>query len=228
MTAARPEGLTLPEELLLLALEPSRGTTVGPRRQLRYGLAAAALAELELAGRVAERRSMLSGSLAAVVDSRPLGNQLLDAALSSLTADGTPAPRWVRQAGLDVEDMSFTLLQRRGAVRRDMSRALGIFPITRHRPGTTDLATPARARFRAALDDGLSDPRDIALTAIAAAAGLDAYLRPGGPLSRERRDMGRLARETWYADAVVRAVKQDKRSYSGGGWGSQPVSGDAD
>ncbi|NGN65909.1 GPP34 family phosphoprotein [Streptomyces sp. A7024] len=228
MTAARPEGLTLPEELLLLALEPSRGTAVGPRQPLRYGLAAAALAELELAGRVAEHHGRLTGSRAAVVNSQPLGNQLLDAALSTLSPEGTPAQRWVRQAGVDMEDMCWTLLRRRGAVRIEARRALGIIPVTRHSAGSTDLATPARARLRTGLRDGLSDPRDIALAALVSATGLDAWLCAGGPLSRERRDLGRLARETWYADTVIRAVKQSKRSPLSPGWTTSPTSSDGD
>lgn len=47
MTPAHP-GLTLPEELLLLALDPQRGKPYCRNRFLEYGMAGAVLAELEL------------------------------------------------------------------------------------------------------------------------------------------------------------------------------------
>lgn len=47
-------GLTLPEELLLLAHDPADGTRLCPIRDLRHGLAGAVLAELELCGLVVE------------------------------------------------------------------------------------------------------------------------------------------------------------------------------
>lgn len=48
--------LTLPEELLLLTLDPERGKPLCNRTYLRYGAAGAVLAELELQGRIREER----------------------------------------------------------------------------------------------------------------------------------------------------------------------------
>ncbi|MFD7948863.1 GPP34 family phosphoprotein, partial [Streptomyces sp. NPDC059744] len=54
MTPAHP-GLTLPEELLLLALDPQRGKPYCRNRFLEYGMAGAVLAELEFQGRITEQ-----------------------------------------------------------------------------------------------------------------------------------------------------------------------------
>ena len=58
---------TLPEELLLLALDPATGTTAQPQ-SLDLGLAGAQLVELALAGRIAP-----DGDRIAVVVPRPTG-----------------------------------------------------------------------------------------------------------------------------------------------------------
>jgi len=59
---------TLPEELLLLALDPATGTTAQPQ-SLDLGLAGAQLVELALAGRIAP-----DGDRIAVVVPRPTGD----------------------------------------------------------------------------------------------------------------------------------------------------------
>ena len=75
---------TLPEELLLLALDPATGTTAQPQ-SLDLGLAGAQLVELALAGRIAP-----DGDRIAVVAPRPTGDPTLDCALELLRRRGTP------------------------------------------------------------------------------------------------------------------------------------------
>lgn len=48
--------LTLPEELILLTLDPGSGKPLCAAAALAYGAAGAALAELELQGRIREER----------------------------------------------------------------------------------------------------------------------------------------------------------------------------
>ena len=69
---------TIPEELLLLALDPTTGTTAQPQ-SLDLGLAGAQLVELALAGRIAP-----DGDRIAVVHPRPTGDPTLDSALELL------------------------------------------------------------------------------------------------------------------------------------------------
>ncbi len=77
--------LTLPEELLLLALDPVRGRSLNHRRYLQYGLAGAALADLEEAGRIAVE----GGDRIRVTNPLPLGDPVLDGALAALPGPDT-------------------------------------------------------------------------------------------------------------------------------------------
>src|SRR3954470_9463360 len=82
---------TIPEELLLLALDPTTGTTAQPQ-SLDLGLAGAQLVELALAGRIAP-----DGDRIAVVSPRPTGDPTLDCALELLRRRGAPvrAVHWI-------------------------------------------------------------------------------------------------------------------------------------
>ena len=82
---------TIPEELLLLALDPATGTTAQPQ-SLDLGLAGAQLVELALAGRIAP-----DGDRIAVVQPRPTGDPTLDCALELLRRRGAPvrAVNWI-------------------------------------------------------------------------------------------------------------------------------------
>ena len=82
----------IPEELLLLALDPATGTTAQPQ-SLDLGLAGAQLVELALAGRIAP-----DGDRIAVVVPRPTGDPTLDCALELLRRRGAPAIAAARPA----------------------------------------------------------------------------------------------------------------------------------
>lgn len=203
--------LTLPEELLLLALDPVRGRPLSNPTYLRYGLAGAALADLEATGRIAVER----GERITVTNPLPLGDPILDGALATLPAPakggrGVKAQRWVRGAGRTVHGLCLRRLEERGALRRQVHRALGLFPYERFPAGATDLAGPARARFRAAVDAGLPERRARLLAAHSSAIGLDAKLLPGGAFRPLRRELKRLVKEEWTAHAAFRAVQHDQ------------------
>lgn len=139
--------LALAEELLLLAHDPARGRPLHHARYLRWGLAGAALAELEQAGRIAEER----GGRIAVVNPLPPGDPVLDGALAALPAPakqrrGVAAQRWVRHSGRPVQELCLRRLVERGALRREPRRALGLFPYERLPAGAVDLrARPGSA-----------------------------------------------------------------------------------
>ncbi|MGW7573525.1 GOLPH3/VPS74 family protein [Streptomyces sp. NPDC054765] len=207
--------LTLPEELLLLALDPVRGRSLNPTKYLRYGLAGAALAELEEAGRIsAEGRDRVM-----VTHPLPLGDPVLDGALAALPGPakqrrGVRAQRWVRSTGRPVHELCLRRLEERGALRRETRRALGLFPYERFPAGAVDLIGPARDRFAAALGAGFPDRRSRLLAALASATDLDRRLLPSREYRPVRREMKRLAREIWTVHAVERAVRQDKEAAS--------------
>ncbi|MGW1492724.1 GOLPH3/VPS74 family protein [Streptomyces sp. NPDC002402] len=216
--------LTLPEELLLLALDPATGRRHCNRRYLQYGLAGAALAELELQGRVAEARGRVT-----VVNPLPPQNPLSAQILASLPAprgsrfgDGVHARRWVRSTGRQVEELCLHHLVGRGALRVETRRFLGLFPYHRYPAASEDWSSPARGRYAQSMAAGLPDRRSRLLAAFTTAIGLSRVLHPGRTW-RESGGLLILVREEWAAYAVHRAVKQDKRSTSisvGDGGGS--------
>ncbi|MEU8626924.1 GPP34 family phosphoprotein [Streptomyces sp. NPDC048669] len=211
-----PPGPTLPEELLLLALDPQRGRPYCRNRFLEYATAGAALAELELQGWVTEERGQ-----ARVVNPLDPPDPLLATLTRSLPApgkgghgSGVSATRWVRRAGRQVEGMYLDALVGRGVLRRETHRFLGLLPYHRHPVVAKDLAAQARERFAAAERAGFPDPRSRALAALVSAAGLSRFV---GTDRAGRAAMRRLIREQWPAHAVHRNVRRDRANQSGGG-----------
>ncbi|MFI2188824.1 GPP34 family phosphoprotein [Streptomyces sioyaensis] len=209
--------LTLPEELLLLALDPVRGRPRNNSRHLQWGLAGAALAELEVAGRIT-----VEGGRITVVNPMPPGDPVLDGALAALPAPakqrrGIPARRWVQRAGRPVQELCLRRLVARGALRRDSRRALGLFPYERFPAGAVDLAGPVRERFTAAPAAGFPDRRSRVLAALVSATDLDRKILTGREHRSARRAMKRLAQDIGTAHAVERAVRADKSTGGDGG-----------
>ncbi|WP_405806820.1 GPP34 family phosphoprotein [Streptomyces sp. NBC_00210] len=209
-------GLTLPEELLLLALDPVTGRRHCSRSYLQYGLAGAALAELELQGRVAESRGKVT-----VVNPLPPQNPLSAQILASLPApgtsrfgDGVRARPWVRRAGRHVEELCLHHLVGRGALRVETHRFLGIFPYRRYPAAAEDFSTPARGRYAQSVWAGFPDRRSRLLAAFTAAIGIAKVLHPRFESWRGRGALRVLVREQWAPYAVHRAIQQDKKSSS--------------
>ncbi|MFD0023593.1 GPP34 family phosphoprotein [Streptomyces sp. NPDC058382] len=211
-----PPGPTLPEELLLLALDPVRGKPFCRNRFLEYAMAGAVLAELELQGRITEQYGQ-----AQVVNPLEPPDPVLASVMRSLPApgksrrgSGVSARGWVRHAGRQVEGMYLDALVERGILRRETHRFLGLLPYHRHPVAAKDLAAQARQRFVAAEQSDFPDHRCRALAALVSAAGLSRVL---GTDRGSRRAMRRLIREQWPAHAVLRNVRRDKARQSDGG-----------
>lgn len=207
---------TLPEELLLLALDPLRGKPYCRNRFLEYAMAGAALAELELQGRITGERGQIQ-----VVNPLEPPDPLLAALMRSLPApskggllSGASAKGWVRHAGRQVEGMHLDALVQRGILRRETHRFLGLLPYHRHPVAAKDLAAQARQQFAAAEQAGFPDHRSRALAALVSAAGLSRFVATG---RGSRGAMRHLVREQWPAHAVHRNVRQDRSNQSGGG-----------
>ncbi|MFD7492160.1 GPP34 family phosphoprotein [Streptomyces sp. NPDC059832] len=222
MMPPAPE-LTLPEELLLLALDPQRGKPYCPNRFLEYATAGAVLRELELQGRVTGQ-----GGRIRVVSPLAPPDPLLAQVLGSLSAPaagglagGVDTQRWVRQSGRYVEELCLEHLVRRSVLRRETHRLLGLLPYHRHPAADPALSLAVRDRFAAAEAAGFQDPRGRTLAALVSAVGLSGAVARGG--LRDRWAMRGLVDEEWTAHAVYRNVRQDRanrnrrRSSSGGG-----------
>ncbi|MCI4044663.1 GPP34 family phosphoprotein [Streptomyces sp. TRM75563] len=222
--------LTLPEELLLLTLDPLRGKPLCDRTHLRYGTAGAVLAELELQGRISEKRGRVQ-----VVNPLDPAHPLLASLLRTLNPpsksrfrSGTSAKAWIRQYGRDAEERLLDALIERGLLRRETRRFLGILPYQRHFPADPDLTGAARRRFGQAEALGFPDRRGRALAALISATGLAGTLSTDGRAGRTT--MKALRRTQWAATAVHHNVRQTRSSggdSGGGGWGDGGL-GDSD
>jgi golgi phosphoprotein 3 len=112
------EALTLQEALLLLCLNDRTGKLEAP--YLRYGLNAAALAELHRQGRI-----VVEGGKVALVNPAPIGDELLEVAMSRLAGSRRPGrlSAWVRvlyrDRKLPIEVLTNRLVRRGILTRRE-------------------------------------------------------------------------------------------------------------
>ncbi|ARF74509.1 GOLPH3/VPS74 family protein [Streptomyces sp. NPDC012600] len=215
MTSPSP-ALTLPEELILLALDPERGKPVCPARDLAYGTAGAVLAELEIQGRIREE-----GGRVQVVNPLDPADPLLAALLRTLDQPakgrrrGIRARRWVGENDRSVQEQYLDSLVGRAVLSRETRRVLGLFPYHRHFPVVPDLARDVLDRFAAAEAAGYPDHRDRVLAALVSAIGLAGELTRLGRNGRTA--MKVMRRSEWTASAVHHNVKQNE-SGGGSGW----------
>ncbi len=170
--------LTLPEEVLLLALRDEQGT-VSSGAMLAQALGGAILSELMLTERLhvhEGRKPMVQ-----VRSRKPTGDELLDECLRRVSdANRRAGPQaWVSRFGntKQLRHRVARSLCRKGVLREDEDRILGLF---RRKLYPERNPVPERA-ILARLDDAIFsrkddlDPRTVVLTTLADATGL---LRP--------------------------------------------------
>ncbi|GLW51152.1 hypothetical protein Stsp02_68130 [Streptomyces sp. NBRC 14336] len=194
---------TLPEELLLLALDPATGTTAQPQ-SLDLGLAGAQLVELALAGRIAP-----DGDRIAVVVPRPTGDPTLDCALELLRRRGAPvrAVHWIGGPRLGLRQTYLSHLERCGMVAAVPGQMCGVLPTTRYQATDTAISREIRARLDNAIRTGVPpDPRTAALAALAHAVGLGKHLYPGNEGRSSRSRLRDLIRHDPMGGLVAHAV----------------------
>ncbi|MEW2496291.1 GPP34 family phosphoprotein [Streptomyces nodosus] len=194
---------TLPEELLLLALDPATGTTAQPQ-SLDLGLAGAQLVELALAGRIAP-----DGDRIAVVVPRPTGDPTLDSALELLRRRGAPvrAVHWIGGPRLGLRQIYLSHLERCGMVQAVPGQMCGVLPTTRYQATDTAISREIRSRLDSAIRTGVPpDPRTAALAALAHAVGLGKHLYPGNEGRSSRSRLRDLIRHDPMGGLVAHAV----------------------
>jgi hypothetical protein len=194
---------TLPEELLLLALDPTTGTTAQPQ-SLDIGLAGAQLVELALAGRIAP-----DGDRIAVVMPRPTGDPTLDSALELLRRRGSPvrAVHWIGGPRLGLRQIYLSHLERCGMVHAVAGQMCGVLPTTRYQATETAISREIKSRLDSAIRTGVPpDPRTAALAALAHAVGLGKHLYPGNEGRSSRSRLRDLIRHDPMGGLVAHAV----------------------
>lgn len=182
---------TLGEDLVLLAIEPDRGT-IAARSRLPYGLRGSELVRLAASGRVG-----ISSDRIMVLDGQPTGDAQLDAALADLTgARRPPRPKtWVGHPGSHIVDTYLARLAAAGAIREDQRTLLGFIPALRWQIADTARAADARARLDAiARATGPVDTAQAAFAGLASASGLGAVLYPGMAHRQLRKRLEQIAK----------------------------------
>jgi hypothetical protein len=208
--------LTLPEELILLTLDPDRGKPLCSAASLAFGTAGAALAELEIQGRIREE-----GGRIQVVNPLDPADPLLAELLRTLPQakgrrSGMRARRWVDDFDRHVHEKYLDSLVERSLLSRETRRFLGLFPYHRHFPVAPDLVPAVFDRFSAAEAAGYPDHRDRVLAALVSAIGLAGELTRLGRNGRTA--MKVMRRSEWTASAVHYNVKQNESGGDGDGW----------
>ena len=169
------DSLSLPEEILLLALHDEKGTT-GIESMYQYAIGGAILAELLMQKRVCLDSS--KKKTVHLVNAKPLGDPLLDESLRKLTDARKPAAAqtWVsRFAG--VKSLKHRLAEGlcdRGILRADRDKIMllfsrRIYPEIDPQP---ERALVERLREAVFTESNHLAPRTVVLVALADSAGL--------------------------------------------------------
>ena len=168
--------LSLPEEILLLALHDEKGT-IGMESHYSYAVGGAVLAELVLRGRVRLEESGKK-KFVRLESAQPTGSPFLDDCLARIDEDKKrrPAQTWVSRFA-ETKQLKHRLAQQlcdRGILRADEDRVLllftrRIYPEVDSRPEHELIEKLRRAIFS---DVGTVEPRTAVLISLAHHAGL--------------------------------------------------------
>ena len=171
--------LRFAEELLVLMLDEGRGEVAPglPSHSLNLALAGAVLMDLALEDRIDTDLERLM-----LVDSTPLGDDILDPTLAEIArAGGThDTGYWLERTarrGRRIRSTALARLTERGVLRSEAHGVLSLTPsVSRSRRYPTADGQPAEeARLRIMrilFSDDVPDPRDIAIIALANACGV--------------------------------------------------------
>jgi hypothetical protein len=206
---AAEHDLTLPEEVLLLALRDDAGTIPGGS-MYGFAMAGAVVAELALRERITVEKKRKS-HLVHVADPRPTGDSLLDDALDRIRSAKRRASvtSWVgRLADTRARDRVAQRLVQRGVLRRAQGRVLVFF--SRKTWPTVDPRPEAEIveRMRGAIFAGEApDPRTAVLIGLAAPSGLLAHVFDKRALQERTGRIQEIAAAAHAADVTSQAVK---------------------
>jgi Golgi phosphoprotein 3 (GPP34) len=200
---------TLAEDLLLLAVRPNGKLGAAPK--LRFGLSGSELVRLAAARRV----DIVRGRIV-VLDAAPTGDDLLDAALQSMTGGRRQptAKAWVARSRPGLVDRYLDRLAAAGVIRAESRQIMGLFPGTRWVVVDTARQAQVRARLDAiasgSVAPGSLDSEQAAFAGLAGAIGLSALIYPGFAGAGARKNLKKAATrersESPAADAVADAA----------------------
>jgi hypothetical protein len=195
---------TLAEDLYLLASNGSTGRLLIDTAYLDLGLGGALLLELALRGQVG-----LTASDVVVTARAPLGDQLLDSALTTVVREpnGHGPDHWVRRLGRGAHRAVQDRLLNASVLRREDDRLFHVFPVHRTPEGDGRLHHDLQDHLNDSVVRGRPPSQETAaLASLVLAVGLERQLFPGWDRHEIRRRMAGFADGGWVAPAVAGAV----------------------
>ena len=176
-----PPALTLPEEILLLAVRDEGGTFVDlPQHSLEYVLAGSVVMDLGLRRRIDSDLERVE-----VVDSEPLDDAILDPALAAMSRSREihDARFWIDTLAQDaaaIRERVLSRLVKRGILSRDESRLRWVLGKRRYPVINDQRQREVKERILAIVgSDEIPSPHDAAVIALAeACAVFDAIIDP--------------------------------------------------
>lgn len=210
-TVAAPVGidpLTLPEEILLLALRDGDGSFVDlPEHSLDFALAGAVVMELAM-----RRRIDSDAESVTVVDGTVLGDPILDPALSAIhrAREGHDTQWWIETLSHEAETIRGHALERlidRGILKRDQQKLRWVFGKRRYPVVKDAQQREVKERILAIITtDEIPEPHDVVLIALAdACAVFDAIIDPDTMLELRPR-ITEIARMDLMAQSMRQAL----------------------
>ena len=198
--------LRFAEEIMLLLLDDDGGEFVGaPEWSLKYALAGAVLMDLALENRIDTDLKQLI-----LVDSTPIGDDLLDPTLESIaqTNETHDTRYWIQHASNQADWIRGRALDRlveRGILNRRDHRFLWVFKSRRYPAVDGKADREVKLRIMSVLfSDEIPDPRDIVIVCLADACGIFRELLSGRELEHAA---GRIE-QVRTLDLIGRAVSQ--------------------
>jgi Golgi phosphoprotein 3 GPP34 len=208
--------MLLAEDLLLLITDDASGRLSVPGVQADAGLGGANLVELTLLGKVDVAGEQDPGKPGRIIvrDPSPPGDEVLDAALQTLSArQGSKPSAVIRPLGKNLRPVLYQRLAASGVLRAGHGRALGIFP-TRTWP-TQDPSHEAETRqlvTQALVQPGAPDERTAALIALLHALKCEHKVVDPRPYQLSRRQLraraAEIAQGNWASEAVRKAIDE--------------------
>lgn len=209
-TDAVPEQHALPEDLLLLLLDPRSGTFAGEGMPLFQVLAGSALVDLAVREQlVLADRTTWRGRLV-TAEGEPPADPLLRPTWERAARRPVDVQVLIAESGPRLRAPTIDRLVARGDLTRTERRVLGLFRSTALADGGTGRRAALLAPVRAALVDGApTDARTAALAALLSASGSLPVLHREIPWSGAVHDRGKaLERADWGTAEASEAVRR--------------------
>ncbi len=212
---ARPDML-IAEDLLLLVTDDTSGRLSVSADQVDAALGGATLVELTLMNKVDLSGGADAGKPGriAVRDPSPVGDQVLDAALETLTAHRGDRPSAaIRPLSRHLRRTLYERLAATGVIRAEHARVLGVFPVDRWPAQDASHEAEVRQRLADALvRQATPDSRTAALIALLHALRCEHKIIDPAQSGLTRRELraraGRIAQGDWASQAVRKAIDE--------------------